>query len=275
MKASNLTISIPVNGNVCDKNCPYCISMMTGLMKNNPELMQRNMSKVLTYSRACEITSVLITSKREPMLNAQQTAETIDYFKMYPVELQTNGIWLNQNQSSLIHFYQAGLNTIAFSIDSIKQIHSYTKLFAEVVKNNMMVRVCLNVTDIIPTSMGFSDIFQEVRNVGSVRQLLFRNVMIPSNVTSGKEYNWIKQHCSIERYTTIAEEFYALMKDEKKQPLRKLPHGLQVWGHKGISVSFSDYCVQEGNNNDDVRSLIYMEDGHLYDSWADTASIIF
>jgi len=29
MKAWGLTISIPINGD-CNKNCPYCISKMTG-----------------------------------------------------------------------------------------------------------------------------------------------------------------------------------------------------------------------------------------------------
>ena len=35
MRANNLTISVPYKG--CDKDCPYCVSKMTGYMESDKE----------------------------------------------------------------------------------------------------------------------------------------------------------------------------------------------------------------------------------------------
>jgi hypothetical protein len=43
----------------------------------------------------------------------------------------------------------------------------------------------------------------------------------------------------------------------------------------GIAVTFFEYCVQDSNGEDDIRSLIYNQDGHLYTTWNSPASMIF
>jgi len=56
--------------------------------------------------------------------------------------------------------------------------------------------------------------------------------------------------------------------------IRELPN-LRIYDYKGLSVSSSDYCMQDESGADDIRSLIFMEDGHLYTNWNSKASILF
>ena len=57
--------------------------------------------------------------------------------------------------------------------------------------------------------------------------------------------------------------------------IRVLPFGAEVYDIGGIAVTWLDECVQERNNTNDIRSLIYQEDGHMYSSWDSLASILF
>jgi hypothetical protein len=101
-----------------------------------------------------------------------------------------------------------------------------------------------------------------------------------------KEIEWIKANCSENHYYDLYEEFKAMQPYEERYlgqvitrimapPLRTLPFGMPVYGYKGVSVAFSDYCVQETHNPEDLRSLIFAEDGHVYTNWANPASILF
>lgn len=283
MKAWGMTTSIPVDR--CDKNCPYCIVNMTGFVIPNPKLVEHNLETAYTWARSAEISFFMITSKREPILNIEAVCRMANRFREYTVEVQTNGIKLNRHPEYIDALFENGVNTIAFSIDNLRQLDRYRDMFAAVTARGMMVRICINLTDIIPVAMGFADIFTEIekaagrkrgRKTGNIRQLLFRNISIPGNIRRGKQYQWIKAHTDPERYQCLTQEFDRLIGRENKIPLRTLPFdGSHVWGHHGISVVFSDYCIQETNDTTDVRSLIYLEDGHLYTSWSDPASILF
>ena len=46
MKAQTLAISVPNYG--CNKNCPYCVSKMTGYLKSNESLFLDNTQEGLT-----------------------------------------------------------------------------------------------------------------------------------------------------------------------------------------------------------------------------------
>ena len=99
LKAENLTISVPNAG--CDKNCPYCVSRMTGYVDNDYPKMLRNVSKVIHVARAAEVTSVLFTGKGEPILAYRELIELAGLFNFWPLELQTNGIGLAGGDDSL------------------------------------------------------------------------------------------------------------------------------------------------------------------------------
>lgn len=283
MKAWGMTVSIPVDR--CDKNCPYCISEMTGFVKSNPELVERNTEKAYTWAKNAQIDTFMITSKREPILSINSVCQMADRFREFTVEVQTNGIRLNKRPDYVEMLYESGVNNIAFSIDHLSQLKRYKALFKAITDRGMIVRICINVTDMIPIKMGFVDIFEAIekaaakkqsQKTGNIRQLLFRNISMPSSIKKGKQYKWIKEHASKDRYIGLCQKFDRLVMEDGRKPIRILPFdGSKVWSHKGISVVFSDYCIQETNKTDDTRSLIFLEDGHLYTSWSDPASIIF
>ncbi len=47
----------------------------------------------------------------------------------------------------------------------------------------------------------------------------------------------------------------------------KLPYGAMLYMYDDISVTYFNYCIQDNHNENDVRSLIFHEDGHLSTSW--------
>lgn len=254
-------------------------------MEPNPGLVERNMETAYHWAETSDIDFFVITSKRETMLAIESVCRLAHRFRKFTVEVQTNGIQLNKHPEYIEELFKNGVKTIAFSIDNLKQLGQYRDMFAAIADRGMMVRVCLNLTDMIPVEMNFQDIFAKIeraaakkrgQRVGNIRQLLFRKVSIPGNAKKNKQSRWIKQHTDPERYLKLCQEFDRIALRENKIPIRTLLFdGSKVWGHKGISVVFSDYCIQETNDTTNVRSLIYLEDGHLYTSWSDPASILF
>jgi sulfatase maturation enzyme AslB (radical SAM superfamily) len=133
MKAQNLSICIPNRG--CNKNCPYCISRMTGYMDANEMLAKRNLGTVKHFAGQLNVSSVLLTGKGETLLNDKTVNDVLFYleeFKCYVTELQTNGLTLfdsNDNVNLLDSLYKANLNIIAFSIDNPEDITDNRELF--------------------------------------------------------------------------------------------------------------------------------------------------
>lgn len=276
MKAQNLTIGIPYNG--CDKNCPYCISKITNSVTTNTNLMLRNLPKVHRIIDSADVINILLTGKGEPFKNYDWIIQFCKAFHNFPLEVQTNGIWLNSLTLSscenvLMELYNAGLNTIAISIDLINDLWKYAPLFDQISQQNILVRICINVTNMI--NIGFRDIFRQVLSVGNINQLLFRNITVPRYVKKeNKATRWIEKNVDEAMYHNIVDEFMNY-ENYGDPPIRILPFGMPIYSCKGISIAFSDYCIQDSHGVDDLRSLIFQEDGHVYTHWADSGSILF
>jgi len=290
MKAQNLTISVPFNG--CDKNCEYCISRMTGYLKPDLGMMRRNLPKVRNLLERADAAFVLFTGKGEPLLNFRILLELAEYFKDYPIEVQTNGIMLNKHRDWLTFLKGSGVDVFAFSIDKLEQLKKYRLTFEAIAELNLTTRICLNVTDKISADREFMDILLACK-LYPIQQLLIRNVMVPDKIVNTKAAaetsSWIEDHVDPERYEGLHTQFLSLADinfetvngrvvavDEKnKKLIRKLPHGALVWDYDDIAVSFSDYCIQETNNTEDIRSLILDDTGHLGTSWDKSSSRLF
>lgn len=272
MKAQNLTISIPYKG--CDKKCPYCISEMTGYIISDWNLMVRHIEKVKTLARAASVNSVLLTGKGEPFLDVEKLFYILNNFKKWPCEVQTNGIILNKQKNKLIpQLKDAGLNTVAFSIDTMDQFDEYQDLFADIKQAGMLSRAALILTDELPADINLPGLVELCKSHG-IHQLLLKKINKPTSVSDDhKIAQWIKDNTQKGLYEKLVGEFEALK--PKLRKIRMLPHGVSVWSIGGVSVSFSDYCIQEFSHEDDIRSLIFQEDGHLYTAWDDPASILF
>lgn len=273
MKANNLTICVPYKG--CDKDCEYCISKITGHVKTDEALMIRNMPKVRKLAENVGVTGVLITGKGEPFLNYAWLKKLSEYFRDFPVEIQTNGKKLSEKpylDECLRDLYNMGVNVIAISVDCMDEILDYSALFQRIQHTGMLVRLCINVTNklggIVTRPLPpFTQAYVE-----GVDQVLFRKIMVPENVRENDPVAvWIKENVDPTVYNTLYHEFV-----ERKDVrfLRMTSFGMPVYSLKGVTVAFSDYCVQESHSDDEVRSLIFQEDGHLYTHWGDRGSII-
>lgn len=281
MRANNLTISIPNMG--CDKNCPYCVSQCTGLMEPKPALMRRNYPKVLNMARMAQVSSVLITGKGEPCLNFTGSVGVLGFtekFNEFPVELQTNGIWLEKNLDQCSKLADAGMNVIAVSVDNLR--HEYLPLSHAIHDAGMLFRMCFNVTNenhllregqAKGTVVPFADVLFYAQMSGA-DQLTLRKITAPNYTGETAQSKWIEENCDDQTYNRLLLELKGMC-DKEGHHLRTLPYGAKVYDLQGIAVSYSDYCIQDSNNSDDIRSLIFQEDGHLYTSWNSNASKLF
>ena len=269
MRAWGLTISLPSTG--CEKKCPYCISRITGYVDYDEECFYKNIRKAIVFAKNSGIENVLLTSKLESFLSAH-IPTVISLCDEYPIEIQTNGIALYRHfkEHGRLEEKVFGLNTIAFSIHDLRTLDTYSDMMQWLYQNGYVVRVCLNITDKIP-EMSFDEIFDYVSHFPA-HHILFRQITFPQKHTDCPEISWIKEHCPSERFLKLYQEFNAHV--EHQRPTRVFPFGMKVYGVNGISVAFSGECVQETFSNDDLRSLIFLEDGHLYTSWSDRSTII-
>jgi len=272
LKAENLTISVPNTG--CNKNCPYCVSRMTGYMEHNFNKMITNVGKVITVAKAAEVTSVLFTGKGEPTYghSLDMLKELLRKFNDFPCELQTNGIILNQNPTILGSLYSNGLDVLAVSIDHASQLKEYEPLWNQVKKLDMVSRITVNVTNMVGNFHPYPWI-NDCAKYG-IHQLTFRRVTVPEANQHRKTSDWIAMNAPDHLYNDIKESLYRIVKDEGRL-IRSLKNGIQIWDINDVAVATSDYCIQERDEGDNLRSLVFQEDGHLYTGWGSKASILF
>jgi molybdenum cofactor biosynthesis enzyme MoaA len=275
MKAQNLAISIPKR-HFCDKNCPYCVSKMTGYLEPNLTLFKRNLKKAKTLAKNSNITSVLITGKGEPTLEWDLMMYVIDEFNEFPLELQTNGKHLKENPEKLTTLAMRGLNVLAISIDHTNGIYEYKELIKKAQELGMLVRYTFNLTYWLEL-LSFEKLFEMCADVG-IDQLSIREVSIPTDAIDAQRsieaQNWIKKHVKQGEVSRIHTEMEATLVNHGRF-LMPLPYGAKLYDLDGISVTWFDYCVQDSNEGDDIRSLIYQEDGHMYFTWNSKASRLF
>jgi len=272
MRAQNLTVCVPYTG--CNKNCPYCISKMTGYSKNSGDhLMAQNLKKVRYLAAMAQVTSVLFTGKGEPCWDMDLLLGIMAPFEHLPSELQTNGGMLDKKDINRLH--NAGLNVLAFSLDRLEQFDSCSKLAASARKQGIVTRVTLNITNLLPRETTMRGILSLTKKYG-YQQLTLRQITIPNNIkTQDKKARdakaWVLKNVDPTHYDELVNQITHLPQHE----IRRLPYGAIVYDIGGISVTSFDYCIQDANNNEDIRSLIFMEDGHVYTAWNSKASILF
>lgn len=269
MKANNLSISIPNYG--CNKNCPYCISKMTGYNIPNRTLMYRNTMKVLNISQRSDVNSLSFTSKGE-ILSTEKSIQVLQnllltYTNYFSCELQTNGISLNKKL--IDELFQKGIDTIAISIDRFNDIQEFHKVFEYIKSYGITLRLTINLvndTYLYPVS----SYIQQCKNF-EIDQISFRKITIPNhkfpaNKKSLNTKKWIEKNISIDEQEEFLNDFNLTI-FQKGQKVRNLPYGAIIYDLDGISVTYFDYCIQDENGDDDIRSLIFHEDGHLSTSW--------
>lgn len=270
MTANNLTICVNAP---CDKNCPYCISNMTFYPKPDNILFGRNMGKAINMAQMASVSSVLISSKGEPLLNMNAVTFCCTAFIDFPLEIQTNGTKLNPEWIKRLHDLK--INTIAISMEKYGDLFDFKhyKLCDELGIN---IRATIVLSDLWSPPSGY-DFLADCNQLG-IKQVTFRVLSIPVNelttAKSQKTVEWIEEHqINKEKLAMFLEPLHSYETD--KNLVRKLSFGPSVYSMEGVAVTVMPYCIQESNNTEDIRSLIYHQDGHMYTSWDKRASIIF
>ncbi len=273
MKANNLSISIPYAQ--CGKSCPYCISKMTGYVDTNEYLFGLNLEKARKMVDNLGVSNIMITSKGEPLNNMPFVKKSVDCFYDYPIDIQTNGIPLlegiNSRTLDLVNVFCISVDSPEYFQESNKlhriwdKIHSYDAIArATIIMSNRF------------KGMKLDDYILVCKKFG-IRQLTFRNTAIPENCIRTKEsrnaQDWIRDHFCGPQYTMIVTEI--TQRVSLKDRILTLSFGPSVYDIDGISVTFMDYCLQGNNNGENIRSLVYQEDGHLYLTWDKKGSILW
>jgi organic radical activating enzyme len=274
LKAENLTISLPNNG--CNKNCPYCVSRMTGFMKADIELMERNLPKVVNVAEAADVTSILFTGKGEPTLDLPilgMFAKTLK--ERWPLELQTNGIVLLKEPRQIDWLFAvAGIDVLAISMDRPEQFKVYPPIFRRASELGMITRITVNITSLLKGRYNFTGLIAYCMAL-DIRQLTLRKIIAPEISHDSKTTKWIEANAPESLYNDFLAEAKASIHKNGGRLIRQLANGVNVYDVGGVSFSYSDYCIQERSLGNNVRSLVFQEDGHLYTSWGSRASVLF
>jgi hypothetical protein len=250
---------------------------MTGKMKADDDLMYNNTAKVKTIAKAAGVTSVSITGKGEPTLNWEALGTMIGEFSEWPVELQTNGIKLlglaNKNRY-WSGMFAKGLNVLAISIDNFEAFDEFQPVWKKVKSCGGVNRATVNISNMLKPHVRLEDYIKACKK-NDIHQLTFRQLRVPDNniahdIESTKAAKWIDENVVPSMYNNMQKEIV-----KHGRLLYPLPYGAEVYDIDGISVTAYKFCMQEKNSYDDIRALIFQEDGHLYMTWNSKASILF
>jgi organic radical activating enzyme len=265
VKANNFTVCLDIRA--CTRNCPFCISKMTPSLPYKP-ISGYQYRKAFSFAKTAGANSVLITARGEPLCDVSSIGLIASYANQYemPCELQTNGDLLNREKISLLN----NIDIFAISIDSIEQIEKQKESMLQIVDSNKILRWTVLLHD-KTTEWTTYDWIEAAKEIG-VRQLSFRKLSAPSNPVSKEPIEWIEKNTkSVDEWLKYFDAF--MLNDFPV--LRKLSFGPTVIDAYGIALTYFPYCLEEGSETEDFRSLILREDGHMYTSWSSTASVIF
>lgn len=274
MKANNLTISVPAPR--CAKNCPFCVSKMTYGVQDNLPLFKKNLIKARKFADIARVSSILITSKNEPIDNPDLPS-IIDTFKEFPIELQTNGDKLLDDKRFIYmdHLHHTYLNTIAISISHPATLDEKKDMIQWLHGFDFTVRLTIVLSDRW-RKIELYEILQKCHDL-KVSQLTFRIPSIPDQIKPDSESQgnaaWIRQHNKL--YDHILFDLRSWKEEHPESLVRTLSFGAEVYDIRGIGTTIMEYCIQENHGEEDIRSLIYQSDGHLYTSWDKKGSILF
>lgn len=271
MKAQTLAICMP--GNKCDRKCPYCVSKMTWAPPKNYFDWGANLLLVRAFAVRANVMDVIITGKGEPMMDLDMVQNVAALFETFPVVLQTNGVKLSHDLSIVAKLNN--IEVIAVSVDSAKQFDELGPLWEAINREGRISRATVLLTNEV-VEFSFKHWVATAQMLG-VRQLSFREVTIPTVCETVAEAedtaSWIRTHIYQGQVISWIDDYQSSLCDSPV--VRRLPYGAVVRDVGGIAVAFFEYCIQDSNGEDDIRSLIYNQDGHLYTTWNSPASMIF
>jgi organic radical activating enzyme len=281
---------------------------MKGRLFDKESFYYRNFIKACRLAQMSNVSTVLLTGKGEPFLernieNIDSILEELTQFNIPIVEVQTNGQFLfNENKTIINMFYgnpfkgkethfkrqivgkwNKYINTIALSV-----IHYDTKKAQKIIPNAINLKEAICKIHKLGTSIRVScmlmkggietidDIFNLINfcQGNNVEQLTIRNIsnnVSTNEIKSYEVYDWIEKHkIASQEYQNIVTNMINKY-DFKK--IVSFPYGATVYDFNGMNICFSN-CLTHPEG-EEIRQLIFANNGHLYYDWDLKGSIIF
>lgn len=285
MNIQSLSIVVPTGK--CWNHCAFCVSHMhhedygTCILHNNQPIPRSYLDRI-EFVRDEGCNSMILTGTAEPQQNLEFIFKLLDCNKnlrkpFYNITIQTTASGLTSKD--IKDLADAGVTTFALSMSSFnelvhweitntpknKQTITFGRLFDEVEKDNMNLRVCFNLTDEF-ISINPYYYFNWAEECG-VNQVTFRKIYTDGN---GPEAEWVREHeFPQEKFDAIGE----YIRNNGTQ-IARLPYGFIQYSVHGISTVIDSNCMSK-DNIDEMKYAILRPNGHLYSRWDDTGSLIF
>ena len=290
MKFSLLSL---VAGNaICNARCPFCISKMTpavGVSTRKPEVDWRNFHKAALLASRSDTQTVMITGKGEPTIFPDQITDYLEALQKYEfpfIELQTNGILLQQREAQYLPFlerwHDLGLTTISVSVvhyeaEANRKIYlpsasSYIDLpgLINLLHENdytvrLSVTLCSGYID-SPYNLESMIAFSKDH---AVEQLAIRPVTKIHESSDSEVHKWITTHeISVERLHEIGNWVR-----ERGTHLFTYPHGAELFDIHGQNICITN-CLTKSIGSSEVRQLIFFPNGTLSFDWEYSGAIL-
>lgn len=285
MNIQSLSIVVPTGK--CWNHCAFCVSHMhhedygTCILHNNQPIPRSYLDRI-EFVRDEGCNSMILTGTAEPQQNLEFIFKLLDCNKnlrkpFYNITIQTTASGLTPKD--IKDLADTGVTTFALSMSSFnelvhweitntpknKQTITFGRLFDEVKKNNMNLRVCFNLTDeFIAINPYYYFIWAEECGVD---QVTFRKIYTDGN---GPEAEWVHEHEFPQEKFDAIEGYIR----NNGTPIARLPYGFIQYSVHGISTVIDSNCMSK-DNIDEMKYAILRPNGHLYSRWDDTGSLIF
>lgn len=303
------TLSVVIGTSACNARCPFCVSRMTGpeptgtgkpTGRARPTGTGKSRVNWHNFAKACRlaasggVSTVLLTGKGEPTLCPDEIQEYLQALESrgFPlIELQTNGISLGRlagggkpagrglDAAQLRRWHQLGLNTLAISavsdaVEANRRCYgpAYPELdrLADYLHDlGFTVRLCVMMQrGDVDSPTAVTRVVDFCRRHG-IEQLTARSIRRPATSQDPLAKAYVDAHSLWPAQESEIRHWAA----NEGTKLMSLLHGATVYDVDGQNFCLSD-CLTLGDNENDIRSLIFYSDGRLAYDWQYPGAVI-
>jgi molybdenum cofactor biosynthesis enzyme MoaA len=277
--------SVIVGSEACIACCPFCVSCEKPTKENlvNKEINWRNFKIAANIANRSNVDTVMLTSRGEPLLFPNQISDYLKNLKEFNfpfIELQTNGILITRKKEIydeyLKEWYQNGLTTIVISVVSHrKEVNqkNYLNNLSEYIDLSELINYLhelkFSVRLACVCCKGMIDNHSEVQEFlnfakqNKVEQVTLR----PVNDEYRREATrlWINDNKLTEANKKDIKNYL----EEQGTKLLVLERIGTIYDVDGQNVLLSLPLTKytRDTNPDNLRNLIFFQDGHIRYEW--------
>ena len=277
--------SVIVGSPACIANCPFCVSGETPNKENlkSCEINWRNLKIAANLANRSNVDTVMLTSRGEPLLFPDQITDYLRHLKEFNfpfIELQTNGILLQKDKEKYEEYlklwYEEGLTTITISVVShrhelnkknyLQDKTDYIDL-PKLIEYLHELKYCVRLTcvcckNIMDNSKEVSEFIKFAKD-NKVEQVTLRPV--------NDEYRRESAHLWIldNKLTDDNKNDIRNYLEKKGTKLLELERIGTIYDVDGQNVLFSLPLTKytRDTNPENLRNLIFFQDGHIRYEW--------